>query len=144
MGAMMAQWPKVKLPVVDIRDVATCHLEGLKRPEAANQRFICAWGAAWGPDMHKPLLKNYDNCGYKIQKGSTGKMMLKFAGMFDPMSKAMADSYDVDIDFENKETKECLGVDFIHYEKSIDDMALSLIEIGYIPDRRNEKKKMCF
>jgi hypothetical protein len=66
MGSSDAMFPKVKIPIVDVRDVATCHLEAMKRPEAANQRFVCTWGAAWGCDFHKPLLKNYDNCGYKI------------------------------------------------------------------------------
>jgi hypothetical protein len=57
----------------------------------------------------------------------------------------MAAAYEMDIDFDNKETTECLGVDFIHWEKSVDDMALSLIEVGYVPDKRNEKKsKGCF
>ena len=64
-------------------------------------------------------------------------MTLKFFGLFIPIMKQMAATYDVDIDFENKETKECLGVEFIGWEKSIVDMGTSLIEIGYIPDLRN-------
>ena len=56
----------------------------------------------------------------------------------------MAKMYDVDIDFDNSETKKCLGVEFIGMDKAIPDMAGSLIELGYIPDLRNQpKKKSC-
>jgi len=32
--------PRVGFGLVDVRDVAQAHLEALKRPEAANKRFI--------------------------------------------------------------------------------------------------------
>ena len=68
MGKSDAAWPKVRMPVVDVRDVAKAHLEGLKRPEAANQRFLLVSEGIWACDIHKHLLKDFDNC-YKIQKG---------------------------------------------------------------------------
>jgi len=45
--------------------------------------------------------------------------------------------------YENSATTNVLGINFIDMKKSILDMAESLIEIGYIPDRRNTKKG-CF
>lgn len=129
------------MPVVDVRDVATCHLEGLKRPEAANQRFICAIGACWTTEIHKPLLEKY-NENYPVQTGSIGKGFVKFLGLFVPMMKMMGKNIDVDVDFENKETKECLGItEFISWEKSVVDLADSLIELNYIPDLRGQVKK---
>jgi dihydroflavonol-4-reductase len=39
--------PKIMMPTVDVRETAQAHLEALKRPEAANQRFILSNETIW-------------------------------------------------------------------------------------------------
>ena len=39
--------PKMQMPIVDVRDVAEAHLQGLLRPEAANKRFLLVADSVW-------------------------------------------------------------------------------------------------
>ena len=143
MGKMMANFPKTAMPCVDVRDVAKAHLEGVLRPEAANQRFILCERTAWMNEIHTFLEKDYGNTGYKMAKGTTGKGVLSFLGMFNQEMKLMAKMVGVKFSFKNDETKQVLGIDFIPLEKGVPDMAASLIDIGYVPDKRNTKKSCC-
>jgi len=45
--------------------------------------------------------------------------------------------------FDNSQTTNVLGINFIDPQKSTEDLAESLIELGYFPDKRNTKKG-CF
>ena len=69
--------------------------------------------------------------------------MVKFIGMFMPIMKILATRIDVDVSFDANPAKEVLGIEFIPMEKAVPEMATSLIENGYIPDKRNQKKG-CF
>jgi nucleoside-diphosphate-sugar epimerase len=51
--------PKTHLPVVDVRECAVAHLEALKRPEAANQRFMLVNKSVWIKDLAEILKAEY-------------------------------------------------------------------------------------
>jgi len=40
MGGKFPGMPKIMFPIVDVREVAYAHLQGLKVPEAKGNRFI--------------------------------------------------------------------------------------------------------
>ena len=48
----------------------------------------------------------------------------------------MIPMWGIEKNFDNKETKEILDIDFIDPQKSTLDMADTLIDTGYIPDKR--------
>jgi nucleoside-diphosphate-sugar epimerase len=56
--------PRTSLPVVDVRECAVAHLEALKRPEAANKRFILANKSAWLKDLAEILKTEFQPQGY--------------------------------------------------------------------------------
>lgn len=39
--------PKIMMPIVDVRETAQAHLLAIKRPEAANKRFILSNETVW-------------------------------------------------------------------------------------------------
>ena len=58
--------PRTSFPMVDVREVANAHLQALKRPEAANKRFILAAKAAWLKDIAEILKTEFQPQGYSV------------------------------------------------------------------------------
>lgn len=59
---MMGKWPgmpKTRMGLVDVRDVAQAHLEGIKKPAAANKRFILVENAYWFSKVGDMLHQNW-------------------------------------------------------------------------------------
>ena len=47
------------MAVVDVRDVAQAHLEGIKRPEAAGQRYMLAADGVFMTELNGALADKY-------------------------------------------------------------------------------------
>ena len=58
--------PHMNLPIVDVRECAEAHLQAIKVPEAANQRFINACEEAWFSDLIAILANKYGPEGWPI------------------------------------------------------------------------------
>jgi dihydroflavonol-4-reductase len=56
--------PKIKFGLVDVRDVARAHLQGLKVPEAANKRFILCKESLFFKEIGVILRKTWKHQGY--------------------------------------------------------------------------------
>jgi len=65
--------------------------------------------------------------------GSLLSIFLKELRVIMPM-------WGVEKTFKNDETKEILGIEFIDSKRSIQEMAETLIDTGYITDKRGKKK----
>ena len=70
--------PKVMMPIVDVRDVAKAHLQGILVPEAANKRFMLVSEACWFKDVGVNLDNIYGSQGskkYKVVKNELPKLL---------------------------------------------------------------------
>ena len=68
-------------PFVDVRDVAKAHLLGIKKPEAANKRFILCADSPTFWDMFEPVLTKYKQEGWHTiteEKATADPMPMKF------------------------------------------------------------------
>jgi nucleoside-diphosphate-sugar epimerase len=108
--------PKVLFPLVDVRNVAQAHLQGILVPEAANRRFMlvntCVWFTDVGRWLHEKHGENYP----KICKKELKKWMLWVASIFDAEAKTILPAWGVEKTYDNSETREILGIDFIDME----------------------------
>jgi len=113
--------PASHFPMVDVRNVARAHLEGVLRDAANGKRFILNCEDRWIVDIAKVLKASNKFPGYKThetmgEKDTTG---------LKPFARPMT--------FVNTASKEILGVEYIPFEESLVDMGKSLIASGYIP-----------
>jgi len=121
---------------VDVRDVATAHVEALTRPEAAGKRFLVindspvmntvdlgAIAAEQCPEYHmsaKPLYSGwYVWLAYK-------------AGFLAEYPYAMMTKK---YEFDNSSSKAVLGMSYRPIAETVKDTALSMIDGGYIKGR---------
>ena len=97
----------------DIRNVAEAHLLGIKKPEAANKRFILCESTPTYLDYAAPLEAKYRPLGYPI----TTEKAPRAEGWYPKM--------------DNSASKK-LGIKYISLEKSMLDMAEAMIAKGMI------------
>merc|ERR1711933_512307 len=108
-GAMPAI-PASYFPMVDVRNVAQAHLEGVLRDQANGKRFILNCEGRWVVDIAKilkasgqfPLYKTHET---QAEKDTSG---------LKPFSYPMT--------FVNKASKSVLGIEYIPLEQSLVDM----------------------
>ena len=128
--------PSMQLPMVDVRDVAQAHLNAILRPEANGQRFMLVGHCIWFTDMGVALFnkygKDYPKCAHK----PLPRIIARIGSIFSNEMKMMNANWGKSSTFENKETKDVLGIEFHEWNDTVMDMVETLIETEYIPDKR--------
>ena len=97
---------------VDVREVAEAHILGLKKKEAAGNRYILVQDAYWMSDLAQILREKYTPLGWPVTATDAPKPegdKLKYA--------------------DNSASKK-LGVNYRPFKDTIIDMAEKMIELG--------------
>jgi dihydroflavonol-4-reductase len=100
--------PKIMMPVVDVRDCAFAHLQGLKVEEARNKRFILSSKSLWFKDYAGTLKAAFPD--YKIKAKELGYCPVKIASWFDGTIKLILPLWNRPMNLENAQSREILGV----------------------------------
>ena len=123
---------KIKMGVVDVRDVASAIILAMTTPEAAGHRFLCSGEVAWVRDLADILHKQYAKRGYKIPRLVFPVFLVRMLALFDKKIALVAPSLNWDYDLSNKKTKQILGWQPHSMEETVLSMAESLIEQGFV------------
>ena len=132
---MLGQVPgvgRIKMGLVDVRDVASAIILGMTTPEAAGQRFLCSGGTFWLKDIVGILHAEYSGRGYKIPTFEFPSWMVRFLGLFDKKIARVTESLDVDTYQSNEKAKRILKWTPRSEKEAILSMADSLIEHGFV------------
>lgn len=132
---MLGQVPgvgRIKMGLVDVRDVASAIILGMTTPEAAGQRFLCSGGTFWLKDIAGILHAEYSGRGYKIPTFEFPSWMVRFLGLFDKKIARVTESLDVDTYQSNEKAKRILKWTPRSEKEAIISMAESLIEHGFV------------
>ena len=108
--------PRLKTGFVDVRDVAFAHLKCIQVPEAVNKRFILCLKKAWASEVAGILAPVFNTKGCKVPT-------IDADGQDDIPSNN---------DYDNTRSKEVLGIEYTAFEKTLTDMAESLLTSGKI------------
>lgn len=138
---MMGTFPGGAFPPIDfffcdVRDVAKAHLEACVRPEANNQRFIVAEPRPFN-SMGTALVTKYGE-SYPVITKTLGTGMVSFLALFIKDAADMKQKIGLKWTFDTSNTNKVLGIKFIDFNKTMDDMAVSMIELGHVPDNRGK------
>ena len=132
--------PDISMALVDVRDCAEAHLKALKEPKAAGNRFILVEGSHGIGELAEVLHSEYAKLGYPIPTSKLPYILIQIGSLFDAAAAEAKEMWGLRKTFENKETKEVLGIKFTPMKKSALDMAKTLIQTGYIPDYEKDGK----
>jgi nucleoside-diphosphate-sugar epimerase len=132
---MLGQVPgvgRIKMDVVDVRDVASAIILAMNTPEAAGNRFLVPTGMVWLKDIADILHKEYGSKGYKIPRILFPTFLIKLLALFDKKIALVAPSLGWDYDLSNEKAKRILKWTPRSVEESILSMAESLIEQKFV------------
>jgi dihydroflavonol-4-reductase len=132
---MLGQVPgvgRIKMGLVDVRDVAAAIILGMTTPEAAGQRFICSGGTFWLKDIAGVLHAEFSGRGYKIPTLEFPSWAVRLIGMFDKKVARVTESLDIDFEQSNEKAKRILHWNPRPPNEAITSMANSLIEHEFV------------
>lgn len=132
---MLGQVPgvgRIKMGLVDVRDVASAILLGMTKPEAAGQRFLCSGGTMWLKEIAGILHAEYSRRGYKVPTFEFPSWLVRFLGLFDKKIARVTDGLDVDFEQSNEKARRVLKWNPRPIKEAILSMADSLIKQGLV------------
>lgn len=128
---MLGQVPgvaRMKVGVVDVRDVASALILAMITPEAAGHRFICPAGSIWLKDLAETLHKKYAARGYRIHTLQFPVWAVRLLALFDNKIARVVGDLEWDFEFSDEKIKRILKWTPRSTEEAILSMAESLIE----------------
>ncbi|MBL8101121.1 MAG: aldehyde reductase [Anaerolineales bacterium] len=132
---MLGQVPgvgRIKMGIVDVRDVAAAIILAMQTPEAAGNRFLCSGGTLWIREIAQILHKEYAKRGYKIPTLQFPTYLIRFIALFDKKISLVTSSLDWDYELSSEKAKRILKWQPRSNEEAILSMAESLIEQGFV------------
>jgi dihydroflavonol-4-reductase len=132
---MLGQVPgvaRLKVGLVDVRDVASALILAMTTPEAAGHRFICPAATVWLKEIANTLHKKYAGRGYKIHTMQFPVVLVRLLALFDKKIARVADDLNWDFEFSDEKIKHILKWSPRSAEEAILSMAESLIEQGLV------------
>ena len=106
--------PRVGFASIDVRDVATAHVNAMTSPEAAGNRHILATGLYYFSEFSAMLGEEFRSQGY------------------DPPTDEVPVPVDYEVQFDNSRMRQVLGIEPRPIRAAVMEMAYDLIERGFI------------
>jgi dihydroflavonol-4-reductase len=131
---MLGQVPgvaRLKMGVVDVRDVASALILAMTTAEAAGNRFTVPTATLWVKEIVDILHKKYAE-RYKIPTIQFPVFLVRILALFDKKIALVAPDLNWDYEFSNEKSKRLLKWSPRSAEESILSMAESLIEQGFV------------
>ncbi len=121
---------RLKMGVVDVRDVASALLLAMASPEAAGKRFLVPAGTLWYKEIAEILRRAYAPRGYKkIPRVQFPSFAVRMMARFDKKIAVVVKDLDWDYELSNQRAKEMLGWIPRPPEEAVLAMAESLIQL---------------
>jgi dihydroflavonol-4-reductase len=117
MNKKMPFVPRMKLPVVDIRDVVSMHIAALEAEDSFGKRFLLSEGEYWMVDV----CQFFNEQGLKIPVKAAPNGLLRFLSLFDRSLKSVLYFLDRDYSINTSNARNVLGFKPIPINKIILD-----------------------
>ena len=125
--------PKISLPMVDVRDVASAHLRAMTSSVAPGKRMIISAGNLRYLEMSHICEDEFGPHGYIVMTCEAPNCLVRFYGWFLPHSEFFTPGLGKITRYENRRMRRLLGINPIDIRNSVIDMCYSLIERGFVP-----------
>lgn len=115
MKGEMAEIKDDGVGAVDVRDVAFAHVQAVKKPEAANRRFILINYGAKFIEFAQPIIDKYVPLGYNVTT-----------------TKAPPNPNCYITQLDNTASREILGVQYKDFSQTMVETADKVVELGLV------------
>ncbi|MDP6344805.1 MAG: aldehyde reductase [Alphaproteobacteria bacterium] len=124
--------PRIGFGIVDVRDVATAHVEAMTEAAAAGRRYICSGEFVWLGEIARILAEAYGDRGYRVPRRELPNWAVRLAALFDPTVRLVTDQLGLRNDFDTTRIQEDLHWQARPVKETVLDTADSLIAHGLV------------
>jgi dihydroflavonol-4-reductase len=121
-----------QLNLVDIRDVVEMIEKAMIAPEAAGKRFIANGASIPVQEFAVILDRNFASRGYRVPTRVLPDWLVRFFAIFTPKTKPVVDALGWSYSVSTEQARSVLGWEPRPYERTILEMAESMIEQGMV------------
>ncbi len=122
MNKEMPMIPRMKVPLVDVRDVAKAHVSSIENNNSIGNRFLLCENTYWMKDISLKMKK----MGYNSPIIVAPDFLIKFLSNFDSTLKEASSKLGYNYSIKSNLAKNILGFDPIKVEKTIEDTCIYL------------------
>jgi len=126
---------KVSWPIVDVRDVAECHIRALRCEKSNGKRYICSASSVWMDNIASIMREEFSKYGYIISRHLLTKSEIVVAALVEEKTPEGLADIGVERLVDNELSVKDLGIKYENPEKTLIEMGYSLIKTGMIKDR---------
>ena len=140
----------ISFNIVDVRDVAACHISAMEKAGAAGNRHIITGRTLWLREIADIIAREFKPQGYTITSFVMPNFGIWLAKFFDPNAKIVYPLLNKKVLFNNERMRSILEVEPRDVATTILDTCYNLIELGVVPkkngylgrpDTRTDKKQ---
>ena len=133
--------PKIRFPLVDVRDVAVAHRLAMESPIAPGNRYILAGELVWMREIAAVLVEEFAPRGYRVPTGSMPTWLLRLVALFDPSVRQALDFVGRRELVTSDKARSELEWSMRPVRETIIDTANSLIEMGVVPSKEKAVRR---
>ena len=123
---------RTQLNLVDVRDVVEMIEKAMITPEAAGKRSIANGASIPLQEFAHILDRNFASRGYRVPTRVLPDWLVRFFAIFIPKTKPVVDTLGWEYSFSTEQARSILRWQARPYEKTIVEMAQSMIEQGMV------------
>uniref|UniRef100_A0A914XGW9 NAD-dependent epimerase/dehydratase domain-containing protein n=1 Tax=Plectus sambesii TaxID=2011161 RepID=A0A914XGW9_9BILA len=132
--------PRLQLALVDVRDVAKAHVLAMTEERSNGRRILLTYTPSyWFMDIARVLAKEFGPQGYYVSTIRAPYALVWLVSRIDKQAKSILPRINHEVKFDNTVAKDILGLEFTSPDKSLIDMAYSMIERGILPKKPKYK-----
>jgi len=124
--------PRLGFSIVDVRDVAACHVAAMISPNAAGKRFIATDAFLWMAECAAILRAEFPSYASKIPTRAAPDWLLKAMALFQPVYRQTVTELGRERRASSDAAKKLLGVTFRPAKSALVAAAQSLIELAVV------------
>lgn len=130
----MKRLPKIRLGIVDVRDVASLHLLAMTHPKAAGERFLALAGGEMSLVQIATLVRErLPHLATHASLKTLPNWAVRLAALFNPQARELTPMLGISRNASNAKARSLLGWQPRSNETAILDAALSLERFGLLP-----------
>jgi dihydroflavonol-4-reductase len=124
--------PRVKLPVVDVRDVARAHRLALEGQQSAGARFALVSDVVSMRELLLPVKAKLGSAARRVPTRELPDAAVKFIGLVDPATGGLPYAWSRMPGIDDSATRAHLGLHYIAPDQAAIAMAESLVRFGLV------------
>lgn len=121
--------PKLKIQVVDVRDIARMHLLAMETSQPSGGRYLGITDNIWMLDMANMLRDGLGDKARKAPKRELPNFMVKLVALFDGAARSVLPELGLDKRIDNSHTRAELAIDFIPADEAVVTAGKALIDM---------------